>query len=86
MAGKRPARKVTLENSNEDVVVPNTPARFAGESQGGITITLAMQTPKRLRPGPNLAPRASPIAIPSQKIMPGTPKPRADSGTPKTET
>src|SRR2546421_13038908 len=43
-----------------------TPSRLAGgpqvvgESQGGTTITLALRTPERLRPGPDLAPRVSP--------------------------
>ena len=46
--------------------MPATPPRpaggpqIAGESQGGITITLALRTPERLRPGPDLAPRVSP--------------------------
>ena len=31
--------------------------RVAGESQGGTTITLALRTPDRLRPRPDLAPR-----------------------------
>src|SRR5437016_14387628 len=43
-----------------------TPSRLAGgpqvvgKSQGGTTITLALRTPERLRPGPDLAPRVSP--------------------------
>jgi hypothetical protein len=37
-AGKRPARETTPENSSdEDVVLPGTPARPTGESQGGTT-------------------------------------------------
>jgi hypothetical protein len=39
-----------------------------GESQGGSTITLAMRTPERLRPGPHLVPRVSAMDISS----PGT--------------
>src|SRR2546423_14964990 len=40
-ADKRPARETTSENrSDEDVVVPRTPPRPVGESQGGTTITL----------------------------------------------
>ena len=33
--------------------------RVAGESRGGTTITLALRTPDRLRPGPDLALRVS---------------------------
>jgi hypothetical protein len=35
------------ESDIEDVIVPNTPP-LAGESQGGITISLAIRTPERL--------------------------------------
>ena len=56
VSGKRPAREATLGNSNENVAVPDTPARLAGESWGGTTITLAMQTPERLGFGPDIAP------------------------------
>ena len=56
-AGKRPTRETTSENSSdEDVVVPGTPPRAAGESQGGTTITLALRTQERLRTEPDLAP------------------------------
>src|SRR5947207_15390678 len=47
-------------------MVPATPPKpaggpqVAGESQRGTTITLALRTPERLRPGPDLAPRVSP--------------------------
>ena len=43
-------------------ITPPRPAgerRVAGESQGGTTIILALRTPERLRPGADLAPRAS---------------------------
>ena len=61
--------RFTPENSSdEDVVVPRTSAKLLGESRGGITITLAMRTPERLRAGPHLAPRVSPMSISS----PGT--------------
>ena len=63
-AGKRPARETTSENSSvEDVVVPRTPPRPAGESQGGTTLTLAMRTPERLHVGPDLAPKAVPTRV-----------------------
>jgi hypothetical protein len=35
-----------------DVVIPRTPPRFPGESQGASIITLTMKTPEGLRPGP----------------------------------
>lgn len=60
------AREDTPESSGGEVIVPATPPRpaggpqVAGESQGGTTITLALRTPERLRPGPDLAPRVSP--------------------------
>jgi hypothetical protein len=62
VTGKQPLRATTPKNNNSDegVVVPATPPRPAGESQGGTTITLALRTPERLRPGPDLVPRASP--------------------------
>ena len=50
-----------------EIMVPATPPRsagqpqVAGESQGGTTITLAMRTPDRLRPGPDLVPRISSV-------------------------
>ena len=45
VAGERLARESTPENSSdEDVVVPGTPPRLPGESQGGTTITLAIET------------------------------------------
>jgi hypothetical protein len=42
VAGKRLAREATPENSDKDVVVPDTPTRLADESQRGTTIILAM--------------------------------------------
>jgi hypothetical protein len=66
VASGQPTVEVTPENSSdEDVVVPGTPAELVGESQGGTTITLAMRTPERLRPGLHLVPRASAIDISS---------------------
>ena len=53
------------ESSDGEVMMPTTPlrpsgeAQLAGKSQGGSTITLALRTPERLRPGPELAPRVS---------------------------
>ena len=38
---------------------PASKRRVAGESQGGTTITLALRTPDRLRPGPDLTPMIS---------------------------
>jgi hypothetical protein len=55
----------TPGNDDDEIIVPATPPRpagqpqVAGESQGGTTITLAVRTPDRLRPGPDLCPRAS---------------------------
>jgi hypothetical protein len=48
------------ESSDGEGILPATPPRPAGESQGGVTITLALRTPERLRAGPDLAPRVSP--------------------------
>ena len=45
------------------LATPSRPAggpQVVGESQEGTTITLALRTPKRLHPGPDLAPRVSP--------------------------
>ena len=39
---------------------PASRPQITGESQEDITITLALRTPKRLHPGPDLAPRVSP--------------------------
>jgi hypothetical protein len=65
-AGKRPTRETTSENSSdEDVVVPGTPRRPAGESQGGTTITLSLRTPERLRTRPDLVPKAAPTRVSS---------------------
>jgi hypothetical protein len=52
-------------------MAPSTPARprLAGGSQRGTTIPVAIRTPERLRPWPNLAPRVSPIAIPSPEEL-----------------
>src|SRR5205814_10366941 len=56
-------RENTPGGDNGEIIVPATPPRsagqpqVAGESQGGTTITLALRTPDRLRPGPDLAPR-----------------------------
>jgi hypothetical protein len=70
-AGERPARETTPENSSdEDVMVPGTPSRPTGESQGGTTITLALRTPERLRTGPDLAPTAVPTHISSPEADP----------------
>ena len=55
-------REDSPENSNGEIIVPITPPRpaserrVAGESQGGTIITLALRTPDRLRPGPDLTP------------------------------
>jgi len=60
---RRPTREDSPESSDGEVIVPATPprpARLAGESQGGNTITLALRTPERLRLGPDLAPRVTP--------------------------
>lgn len=46
------ARPYSPENSGEDVIVPDTPP--AGESQGGTTTALAIQTPERLQGAPEL--------------------------------
>jgi hypothetical protein len=48
---------------DKDGVEPRTHARLIGESRGDATITLTMRIPERLRPGPNLTPRVSPIVI-----------------------
>jgi hypothetical protein len=37
------------EDVDEGVIVPNTPPRLIGESQGGTSITLAIRTPEALR-------------------------------------
>ena len=50
VAGKRPAREVTPEGGDEDIVVPDTAARLADESQGVTTITLAMGPPSIYAP------------------------------------
>ena len=56
-------REDTPGGDDGEIMVPATPPRpagqpqVAGESQGGTTITLALRTPDRLRPGPDLAPR-----------------------------
>ena len=63
MPDRRPTREDSPESSGGEVIVPATPprpARLAGESQGGNTITLALRTHERLRPGPDLAPRVTP--------------------------
>ena len=39
--------------------MPAGQPRVAGESQGGTAIILALRTPDRLHPGPDLAPRLS---------------------------
>jgi hypothetical protein len=63
-AGKRPARETTPEkSSDENVVVPGTPLRAAGKSQGGTTITLALRTLEHLRTGPDLAPKVAPTRV-----------------------
>ena len=46
-------------------MIPATPPRPAGESQGGTTITLAISTSERLRVGPHLAPKAAPTRVSS---------------------
>jgi hypothetical protein len=72
--------------------VPATPPRpagepqVAGESQGGATITLALRTPERLRPGPDLAPRVSPPGEtePEWQLLASTAPPslgQAEAGT-----
>jgi hypothetical protein len=62
---------INPENIDEDVVVPGKPARprLAEEPQGGTTITVAIRTPERLRPRPDLAPRVPPIVISSLKDL-----------------
>lgn len=63
-AGDQLIGRSTPENSSdEDVMVSGTPPGLMGESQGGTTISLALRTPERLRPGPDLALRASLIDI-----------------------
>jgi hypothetical protein len=63
MAGKQSIREVTPENdSDEDFTVPGTPLALAGESRGGTAITLAMRTPERLRPRPDLASNVLPTS------------------------
>ena len=60
---RRPTRENRPESSDGEVIVPATsprPARLAGESQGGNTITLTLRTPERLRLGPDLALRVTP--------------------------
>ena len=77
-AGKQLARQDTPENgSDEDIIVPATPPR-AYESQGGTTIILAVRTPERLRPGPDLRPTiiTSPETDPSWQLAASTAPPR----------
>jgi hypothetical protein len=45
-------------DEDNDVLVPGTPP-FAGESQGGTSITLAIRTPERLRGPPDLVPQVA---------------------------
>jgi hypothetical protein len=49
------ARLDTLEDSNEDAIVPDTPP-LVGESQGGTTVGLAIKTPEHLQIIPGLIP------------------------------
>ena len=57
--------------------MPATPPR-AYESQGGTTIILAVRTPERLRPGPDLRPTTitSPETDPSWQLAASTAPPR----------
>jgi hypothetical protein len=43
-------------DEDDDVLVPDT-SPFAGKSQGGTSITLAIKTPERLRGPPDLVPQ-----------------------------
>ena len=53
-AGDQTIRPHTLENSFEEIIVPNTPP--AGEPQGGTTIALVVRTPERFQGPPKLIP------------------------------
>ena len=55
LAAPQTARQGIPESDIEDVIVPSTPP-LAGESQGGITIALAIRTPERLRETPKADP------------------------------
>jgi hypothetical protein len=46
--GRQAARPDTPEDSSKGVIISGTPP-LAGESQGGITIALAIRTPERLK-------------------------------------
>ena len=52
VAGKQPAREVTPEDSDEDIVVPDTPARLAGESQGRYHNNFGYGDPRASTPRP----------------------------------
>jgi ribosomal 50S subunit-recycling heat shock protein len=72
-AATRPVTPGQVESDEDDgIVVASTPPRFAGESQGGTTITLAIRTPERLRPPPELTPalEASPEVPPEPTELP----------------
>ena len=65
-AGKQPVQETTPEkNSDENIIVPGTPLRAAGKSQGGTIITLALRTLERLYIRPDLAPKVVLIYVSS---------------------
>jgi hypothetical protein len=47
ITGKQPPRDDTPESSDGEVMVRTTPPRPAGETDGGITITLTLRNPER---------------------------------------
>ena len=52
LAADHTARPGTLESGIENVIMPDTPP-LAGESQGDITITLALRTLERFQAPPS---------------------------------
>jgi hypothetical protein len=71
LAAPQTARPGTPESDIEAVIVPSTPP-LAGESQGGITIALAIRTPERLQGPPELIPAltSEPQGTPEAQVQP----------------
>jgi hypothetical protein len=71
MPGRQVARSDTPGNSSEDAIVPGRPP-LSGESQGGITIALAIRTPEHLEGTPELITALTPVpqATPEAQVEP----------------